>query len=406
MASQRHVEELRSASVMCMAASSSPPPLVGLRWQLRGGAVGDARGFHDPEEEGEASGSVECAEDEDRKRELYDLLGFDADADPSAYHTLDEQLETRYKKIRVCAVRGNISNGVSSDKELICHAIQTKADEIMVEAIEEAELQQHPEAPRVYVNYYDLRGVARFLASDEDASDPMEFGMWQLSIFLHGTEWTYCAYNGVISYDARCCPFGTRLHTVPYGRTNRSEEAIRTFLEEQKKTFDASKFNAWNLTSIDFAETLLSFLTDQELHKDITLTLPSYRDFGNGTGERTQVEIQARVQHFPSWWGEEALRLASMFKLWGKRPPNQMLLGPKREPIGPYLPTRDCWSSAEDLTQYWEPPEGFLYVGEPEEEKEERAMEENIQARRNRMRGIARAMDELSLSKMLFQPHD
>lgn len=59
-----------------------------------------------------------------------------------------------------------------------------------------------------------------------------------------------------------------------------------------------------------------------------------------------------------------------------------------------------------DLTQYWEPPEGFLYVGEPEEEKEERAMEENMQARRNRMRGIARAMDELSLSKMLFQPHD
>eukprot|EP00960_Hanusia_phi_P000123 3594-Hanusia_phi.AAC.1 len=261
MMGQSHVPALRSQACLLQTTRIRPLRLLELCRHLRGGEGGYARTNKDEGGGGEIM--IRLEEDEVRKRELYDCLGLDADADPSLHHTLEERDEIHYEHVRMCVVRGNVGDGISSGKELLCETICTQADEIMSKAMEEVDQRRCLDAPRVYINYYDLRGAEGFLTTGEDASDPMEFGMWQLGVFLNGWEWSFCAYNGIIRYNARSCPFGYRLHSIAHKRTGRSEAAIESFIEQQRNVFEASSFNAWNFTSIDFAEAFLSFLTGE-----------------------------------------------------------------------------------------------------------------------------------------------
>ncbi len=131
-------------------------------------------------------------------------------------------------------------------------------------------------------------------------------------------------------------------------------------------------------------------LTKQMMPRQATVPIPLYvEDDEMEMSDVTRHNITVNVTHFPPELDRVAgFRLSDMFRLWGKRLPTKMELGPQFEPIGPFLPSV--------ANAYREPPDGKLFVGMPAEPWLLALRDQAREASRQRMRGYLRAMDMLS----------
>ena len=118
------------------------------------------------------------------------------------------------------------------------------------------------------------------------------------------------------------------------------------------------------------------------------ILLEASSDEGLATwGDLARHARKVNVTHLPAQLDRQAGEvLGSIFKKWGQRPPNRMRLGPNGEHIGPFLPTAE--------TDYWEPPPGHLAVGMPIADALLETRDEFEKARRARMRGYLRQLDQ------------
>ena len=176
--------------------------------------------------------------------------------------------------------------------------------------------------------------------------------------------------------------------------TKVSNSELRDLMMKLQGRYDPEGFDVFAHTSIDFAEEVSQALTGHEILREFTVPVLIIDKDGDGVewGDIEQYSRTATVAHFPEAMRNPTTdRLSSLFRLWGKRPPNHMRLGPSGEQIGPYLPNM--------LDGYWEPADGQLVVGSPADADLLEAREKADAAVKGRMLAYARATDQLASPK-------